>query len=118
LAERCLQQGDGWASEVVEREPGTRDSQVQPRRWVVERGFTWLSRNQRLAKDYECKVQTSEMLLELAAIRLLLRRLARIRSKHRDPHNGTDATESASVSTGARGGSLSRDAGSPPFLSL
>jgi hypothetical protein len=29
-----------------------------------------------LAKDYERKVQTSETLIELAAIRLLLRRLA------------------------------------------
>lgn len=29
-----------------------------------------------LAKDYECKVQTSETLIELAAIRLLLRGLA------------------------------------------
>jgi putative transposase len=108
LAAWCLQQGNGWALEVVERDPGTRGFQVQPRRWVVERSFAWLSRNRRLAKDYERKVQTSEMLLELAAIRLLLRRLARNRSNHRNPHHGTDATESVSVSTGTRGGSLSR----------
>jgi len=43
---------------------------------VVERCFAWLIRNRRLAKDYERKVQTSETLIELAAIRLLLRRLA------------------------------------------
>ncbi len=48
-----------------------------PRRWVVERTFGWLSRNRRLAKDYERKVQTSEILIEVATIRLLLRRLAR-----------------------------------------
>jgi hypothetical protein len=36
-----------------------------------------------LAKDYERKVQTSETLIELAAIRLLLRRLAMLREvKH------------------------------------
>lgn len=116
LAAWCLQQGDDWALEVVKREPGTRGFQVQPRRWVVERSFAWLSRNRRLAKDYERKVLTSEMLLELAAIRLLLRRLARNRSNHRDSHNGTDATESAS--TGTRGGSRSRDVGSPPLLPL
>jgi len=74
LAEWCLQRGDGWDLEIVEREPGTRGFQVQPRRWVVERSFAWLSRNRRLAKDYERKVQTSETLIEVAATRLLLRR--------------------------------------------
>jgi putative transposase len=38
--------------------------------------FAWLLRNRRLAKDYERKGQTSETLIELAAMRLLLRRLA------------------------------------------
>lgn len=60
----------------MEREPGTHGFTVQPRRWVVERCFAWLIRNRRLAKDYERKVQTSETLIELAAGRLLLRRLA------------------------------------------
>jgi transposase len=46
-------------------------------RWVVERTFGWLSRNRRLSKDYECKVQTSEALIEVATVRLLLRRLAK-----------------------------------------
>lgn len=57
-------------------EPGTRGFSVQPRRWVVERTFGWLSRNRRLAKDYERKVQTSDALIELAAMRLVLRRVA------------------------------------------
>jgi putative transposase len=74
LAEWCQQQGTGWDLEIVEREPGTRGFQVQPRRWVVERSFAWLARNRRLAKDDERKVQTSETLMELASIRLLLRR--------------------------------------------
>jgi putative transposase len=43
----------------------------------VERTFGWLSRNRRLAKDYERRVQTSETLIEVATIRLLVRRLAR-----------------------------------------
>ena len=75
LAEWCQQQG-GWELEIVEREPGTRGFSVQPRRWVVERSFAWLIRNRRLAKDYERKVQTSETLIEIAAIRLILRRFA------------------------------------------
>jgi putative transposase len=36
LAGWCLQQGNGWDLEVVERDPGTRGFVVQPRRWVVE----------------------------------------------------------------------------------
>jgi putative transposase len=76
LATWCRQQG-GWELAVVERQPGTRGFSVQPRRWVVERSFAWLLRNRRLTKDCERKVQTSETLIEFAAIRLLLRRLAR-----------------------------------------
>jgi putative transposase len=75
LAKWCQQQG-GWELKIVERKPGTHGFQVQPRRWVVERCFAWLSRNRRMAKDYERKVQTSEALLEVAATRLVLRRLA------------------------------------------
>ena len=75
LADWCRQQGAGWELEIVEREPGTRGFAVQPRRWVVERSFAWLSRNRRLAKDYERMVQTSETFIELAATRLVLCRL-------------------------------------------
>jgi putative transposase len=59
LAEWCQTEG-AWELEVVERVPGTRGFSVQPRRWVVERVFGWLSRSRRLSKDYERKVQTSE----------------------------------------------------------
>jgi hypothetical protein len=39
--------------------------------------FGWLGRDGRLVKDYERKVQTNETLIEVAMIRLILRRLAR-----------------------------------------
>ena len=69
-------QGD-WDLEVVERPAGIRGFSVQPRRWVVERTFGWLSRSRRLSKDYERKVQTSETLIQVAMIRLLVARLGR-----------------------------------------
>jgi putative transposase len=50
---------------------------VLPRRWAVERTFAWLGRNRRLSKDVEALVETSTAHLYLAAISLLLRRLAR-----------------------------------------
>jgi putative transposase len=77
LAGWCQRQGAGWDLEVVEREPGTRGFSVGQHRWKVERSFAWLIRNRRLAKDDERKVQTSEMLLEVAATRLVLCRMGR-----------------------------------------
>lgn len=54
-------------------EPGF---QVIPRRWVVERTFSWLGRQRRLSKDYERLTSTEEAFIYLAGIRLLLVRLA------------------------------------------
>jgi putative transposase len=48
---------------------------VVPRRRVVERTFAWLGRYRRLSKDYEYLTATSEAVIYLAMIRLLLRRL-------------------------------------------
>ncbi|HEY6409458.1 MAG TPA: IS5 family transposase [Ktedonobacteraceae bacterium] len=76
LADWCKAQGD-WDLEVVEHAPGMRGFSIQPRRWVVERTLGWLSRNRRLSKDYERKVQTSETLIQVAMIRLLIARLGR-----------------------------------------
>jgi putative transposase len=76
LADWCQQQGAGWDLEAVEREPGTRGFRIPPRRWIGARSFAWLMRNRRLAKDYTRKVPTSETLIEVAALRLLLCRLA------------------------------------------
>ncbi len=76
LADWCKAQGD-WGLEVVKRAPGVRGFSVLPQRWVVERTFGWLSRNRRMSKDYERKVQTSETLIEVAMTRLLLARHGR-----------------------------------------
>ena len=81
LARWCEEYG-GWELEIVGRDPDTQGFAVQPRRWVVEPGalwavFAWLVRNRRLRIDYERKVQTSETLIEVAMIRLPLRRLAK-----------------------------------------
>jgi putative transposase len=76
IADWCEEQG-GWELEVVERNREAKGFEVLPKRWIVERTFSWLRRDRRLAKDYERKVQTSETLIEVAMIRLVLRRLAR-----------------------------------------
>ncbi len=76
LARWCREYGS-WELEIVERDPEVQGFAVQPRRWVVERSFAWLVRNRRLRIDDERKVQTSETLIEVAFIRLLLRRLVK-----------------------------------------
>ena len=49
---------------------------VLPRRWVVERTFSWLCRSRRLSRDYERLPASSEALIYVTSIRLLLVRLA------------------------------------------
>jgi putative transposase len=72
-----LEEQSGWELEIVERDREAKGFEVSPKRWIVERTFSWLIRNRRLSKDYERLVQTSETFIEVARIRLILRRLAR-----------------------------------------
>jgi putative transposase len=48
-----------------------------PRRWVVERTFSWLGQNRRMSKDYERLPESSEAFVYIAMSRLMVRRLAR-----------------------------------------
>ena len=51
--------------------------QVLPRRWVVERTFSWIDHNRRMSKDYERLTETSEAFIYVAMSRLMVKRLAR-----------------------------------------
>jgi putative transposase len=53
-----------------------RGFELFPRRWVVERTFSWLSQNRRMSKDYERLCATSEAFIYAAMTRLMVRRLA------------------------------------------
>jgi putative transposase len=55
-----------------------RGIEVLPRRWVVERTFAWLGKYRRLSKDYEFLPQSSEAMIYLAMIRLMLKRLDKV----------------------------------------
>ncbi len=50
---------------------------VLPKRWVVERTFSWIDQNRRMSKDYERLTETSEAFIYVAMSRLMARRLAR-----------------------------------------
>jgi transposase len=64
----------GWKLQITKR--GQCAFQITGLTWIVERTFAWLGRNRRFNKDYEYRVQTSETLLDIAATRLMLNRLA------------------------------------------
>jgi transposase len=65
-----------WRLEIVRRADNA-PFKVLPKRWIVERTFAWLGRCRRLAKDFECLVHMAVAFIDLAMIRLILRRLAR-----------------------------------------
>lgn len=67
----------GLRIEIVKRSDDMKGFVVLPRRWVVERTFSWFGRNRRLAKDYENLAATLATFVLLAAIQLGIRRLAR-----------------------------------------
>jgi putative transposase len=99
-----IEQALGWSVEVVQHAPkprgewvplGTGDDPrpfegrrlppertgfrgVLPRRWAVERTFSWLGHSRRLSKDYERLCETGEALICATMTRLMARRLARI----------------------------------------
>ena len=62
--------------EVAKRSDSQPGFVVQPKRWIVERTFGWLSRERRLARDYERKEESCEAFVYLGMIRLMLGRLA------------------------------------------
>jgi putative transposase len=70
-----------WAREGVvidwEKLLPPRGFKVLPRRWVVERTFSWLGQNRRMSKDYERLCSTSETFVYVALTHLMVRRLAR-----------------------------------------
>jgi transposase len=65
-----------WDLEVVSRPPGAKGFVLLPKRWVVERTFSWNDRCRRHSKDYERRVDSSEAMVKVTAIGLMLRRLA------------------------------------------
>ena len=70
-----------WAKEGVAIDPDVLSELRRfgdlPRRWVVERTFSWLSQNRRMSRDYERLAATSEAFVYVAMSRLMVRRLAR-----------------------------------------
>jgi transposase len=64
-----------WQLEIVRRCDRHRFV-VLPKRWIVERTIGWISRNRRLARDFERHCRIAAAFVRMAMIRIMLRRLA------------------------------------------
>src|SRR5438128_7660150 len=61
---------------VVRRPAEAKGFVLLPKRWVAERTFAWLGRSRRLSKDYERLIETSEAMIMISAIHMMVKRLA------------------------------------------
>lgn len=64
-----------WFLQIVKRTDKLAKFVVLPRRWIVERTFGWFGRYRRLSKDYELTTKSSEAMILIAMINLMLHRL-------------------------------------------
>ena len=68
----------GWYGRVIEIVKRTAPNafEVLPKRWIVERTFSWLGRYRRLSKDYETLTECSEAMIRVAMINLMVHRIS------------------------------------------
>lgn len=64
-----------WRLEISRRPAGETGFKPLPIRWVVERTFAWMERYRRNSKDYEKRTDSSESMIQVSIISLMLRRL-------------------------------------------
>ncbi len=62
--------------EIVRKPEGQRTFEVLPRRWVVERTLSWITKCRRLDHDYERLTKTSVAMVKWAMVGVMTRRLA------------------------------------------
>ncbi|GAA4334320.1 IS5 family transposase [Flaviaesturariibacter amylovorans] len=60
----------GWLLIIVSKIKGAFN---QPKRWIVERTFAWISNDRRNSKDYERLTQSSETIIHLSMIKTMLK---------------------------------------------
>lgn len=63
--------------EISQRPTDAKGFQVERKRWIVERTWTWLNNARILTRDYERLPENHEGMIYVVMIRLMLRRLAK-----------------------------------------
>lgn len=59
-----------WVLQIVTKIQGHFN---QPKRWIVERTFAWISNDRRNSKDYERLTESSEAIIQLSVIKNMLK---------------------------------------------
>jgi putative transposase len=70
----------GWILQTVLRPVGLKGFTLLPKRWIVERTFGWLGRYRRHSQDYEPNTVSSEAIIYIAVIHLMVRRIESAKS--------------------------------------
>ena len=66
----------GYIIKVIMRQDDTtKDFKPISKRWVIERTFSWFDNDRRLCRNYELLFETSENMVKLSAIKLLLNKI-------------------------------------------
>ncbi len=73
MSHQNLTHPTGRKVEIITRPKETLGFTVLSKRWVVERTLVWLSRDRRLAKDFETHVENAAAYIQIAMIKLLTR---------------------------------------------
>jgi putative transposase len=67
----------GWLLQTVLRPVSVKGFVILPKRWIVERTFSWISASRRFSKDYERLPDTTRTMIYIRMIHLMSRRLAK-----------------------------------------
>ena len=62
----------GYILRIVLRKDMDKKFVVLPKRWIIERTFSWFESSRRLSKDFEYLTDTSAAMVQLASIKLML----------------------------------------------
>jgi len=76
-----IAQWQRFVLEIVRKPSDQEGFQVHPKRWLVERFFAWIGNFRRLSKDDERTIESSEAMIYLASIRLMVRKLVGLRQR-------------------------------------
>ncbi|HEY3466000.1 MAG TPA: IS5 family transposase [Amycolatopsis sp.] len=72
--------------DIVKKIVGQKTFVILPRRWVVERTFSWITQARRNVRDYERLPEHSAAFINLSMITMMTRRLTRQKQRARTPN--------------------------------